>query len=55
MDAVLLVARVVLAAVFAVAGLAKLADRAGSRRAVTGFGLPARPAGPVGLLVTRST
>ena len=40
MTAVLLIARLLLAAVFAVAGLAKLADLAGSRRAMRDFGLP---------------
>ena len=48
MDLALLAARLVLAAVFAVAGLAKLADREGSRRALIGFGVPeplARPGG----------
>lgn len=35
-------ARLVLAAVFAVAGVAKLADRDGSRRAVADFGVPAQ-------------
>ena len=37
-----LLARVVLAAVFAVAALAKLADREGSRRTLRGFGVPER-------------
>jgi len=44
----LLVARLVLAAVFAVAGVAKLADPAGSRRAVGEFGVPRALAGPLG-------
>ena len=48
MDAALLAARLVLAAVFAVAGAAKLADLAGSRAAVAGFGVPERLAGPAG-------
>jgi thiol-disulfide isomerase/thioredoxin len=43
----LLVLRLLLAGVFAVAGLAKLADRAGARDAATGFGLPARLTGAV--------
>jgi peroxiredoxin len=42
MDALLLAARLLLAAVFTVAGLAKLADRAGARHAVRDFGVPAR-------------
>src|SRR5438067_4473135 len=52
MDVMLLVgARVVLAMVFGAAGLAKLADRAGSRRALIGFGLPAALAAPLGVLL----
>lgn len=49
MDVALLAARVILAALFAVAGVAKLADLRGSREAVTGFGVPARFAGAAGL------
>src|SRR3954466_1208872 len=48
MDVVLLGARMSLAAVFLVAGLAKLADPAGSRQALRDFGLPARLAQPGG-------
>ena len=44
-----LLARVVLAGVFAVAAFGKLADREGSRLAVRDFGVPARAAGSVGL------
>ena len=51
MDLVLLVARLLLATVFAVAGLAKLADLAGSRRAMRDFGLPARLAALAGTLL----
>lgn len=51
MDIALLVARLVLAAVFTVAGLAKLADLAGSRKAMRDFGVPARLATPLGLLL----
>jgi peroxiredoxin len=40
MEVVLLVARLVLALVFGVAGIAKAADRTGSLRAVTEFGVP---------------
>ena len=40
MDVVLLIVRLVLAAVFGVAGVGKLADREGSRRAMVGFGVP---------------
>src|SRR2546421_853460 len=51
MSLVLLFARFLLAVVFVVAGLAKLADRAGSRQALYDFGLPAALAGPFGLLL----
>jgi uncharacterized membrane protein YphA (DoxX/SURF4 family) len=45
---VLIAARLVMAATFAVAGAAKLADRRGARRAVGDFGVPQFVAGPVG-------
>lgn len=51
MDVVLFAGRVVLAAVFLVAGIGKLADVAGSRRAVASFGVPAWLAKPLGLLL----
>ena len=51
MTTALLLGRVVLAAVLVAAGLGKLADRAGSRRAVVDFGIPKRMAGPVALLL----
>jgi peroxiredoxin/uncharacterized membrane protein YphA (DoxX/SURF4 family) len=51
MEIALLITRLLLAAVFAVAGVAKLADRAGSQQALTDFGVPAVLARPVGLLV----
>jgi peroxiredoxin/uncharacterized membrane protein YphA (DoxX/SURF4 family) len=41
MAVVLLIARLLLAAVFIVAGLAKLSDRTGSRQAIVAFGVPA--------------
>lgn len=47
----LLLARVLLAAVFLVAGLAKLADLAGSRQAVRNFGIPGVLAPPLGTLL----
>jgi uncharacterized membrane protein YphA (DoxX/SURF4 family) len=47
----LLIARLLLAVVFAVAGVAKLADRSGSRQAITDFGLPSALAGALGLLL----
>src|SRR4051794_29182842 len=46
MDALELIARFVLFAVFAVAGLTKLADRPGSREALVAFGVPERLASP---------
>src|SRR6185295_8000120 len=42
MSTIALVCRLVLAAVFGVAGVAKLADREGSRAALEGFGAPPR-------------
>ena len=45
----LIVGRLFLAAVFAVAGLAKLADREGTRTMVAGFGVPGRVAGAVAI------
>ena len=51
MPIVLLVARLLLAAVFAVAALTKLADLAGSRQAMRGFGVPGRLAVPLGTLL----
>ena len=47
----LLVARMLLALIFVVAGAAKLADRAGSRQAIIDFGLPAALAAPLGILL----
>jgi methylamine dehydrogenase accessory protein MauD len=44
-----MVTRIVLAGVFIVAGLAKLADVGGSRRAAAEFGVPGRLAGAVGI------
>ena len=51
MTTLLLLGRLVLAAVLGTAGLAKLADRAGTRRAVVDFGAPERWAAPVALLL----
>jgi thiol-disulfide isomerase/thioredoxin/uncharacterized membrane protein YphA (DoxX/SURF4 family) len=51
MDALLLIGRLVLAAVFLVAGIGKLADIPGSRRAVASFGVPTSLADPIGLLL----
>jgi uncharacterized membrane protein YphA (DoxX/SURF4 family) len=49
MSMVVLIARIALAAVFAAAAAGKLADRAGSRAAVTGLGVPRRLAPTVAL------
>jgi peroxiredoxin/uncharacterized membrane protein YphA (DoxX/SURF4 family) len=46
MDTALLLARLLLAGVFAVSGVAKLADRPGSRKALKEFGVPAQFVGP---------
>lgn len=51
MDIALLIARVLLAAIFVTAGLAKLFDLSGSRRALIGFGVPVKMARPLGLLL----
>lgn len=48
METVLLIARLILAVVFVVAGVAKAADPAGTRRAMIGFGIPANLAAPLG-------
>src|SRR5262245_4433792 len=47
--ALALVARLALAGVFAVAGIAKLLDRDGTRKAVVGFGAPERIAGALAI------
>src|SRR6187551_335363 len=49
MDGILLIARLLLAGVFAVAGAAKLTDLAGTRRALAGFGIPDRLGGSLAL------
>src|SRR3712207_1818636 len=51
MGTALLVARLLLAGVFLVAGLAKLTDRAGSRQGLIGFGIPSALATPLGILL----
>jgi peroxiredoxin len=51
MDAALLIARLVLAAVFSLAGVAKLSDLKGSRRAIIDFGVPSAIAAPLGLVL----
>ena len=51
MNSVLIVARLCLAAVFIVAGVAKLADRPGTRQALTDFDVPRRLASPLLLLL----
>ncbi|MCW2959427.1 MAG: hypothetical protein JWP18_2230 [Solirubrobacterales bacterium] len=51
MDVAVLVLRLVLALVFAVAAVGKLLDVGGSRQAVRDFGVPDRFAGPIGVLL----
>lgn len=51
MYALALIARFLLAAVFVIAGLSKLADRSGSREALLGFGVPSKLAAPFGLVL----
>jgi hypothetical protein len=51
MDLMLLVARLLLAGVLGIAGVAKLADRAGSRQALQDFGVPTALASPLGILL----
>jgi peroxiredoxin/uncharacterized membrane protein YphA (DoxX/SURF4 family) len=51
MISVLLAARLLLAGVFLVSGIAKLADRRGSQKAIIDFGLPAALAPTLGLLL----
>src|SRR5215216_3166895 len=51
MDAALLIARLVLAALFSLAGVAKLSDLKGSRQAIIAFGVPSAIAAPLGLLL----
>lgn len=51
MSTSLLIMRLLLAATFGVAGLAKLADREGTRQAILDFGLPANLGAPLGLLM----
>jgi len=51
MSILLLVARLLLAVVFVVAGLAKIADLKGSQKAVEGFGVPSFLAIPLGTIL----
>jgi peroxiredoxin/uncharacterized membrane protein YphA (DoxX/SURF4 family) len=51
MDNLLLGSRILLALVFILAGITKLADRAGTRKAVTDFGLPPWLISPVAILL----
>src|SRR5215216_3761866 len=51
MDAALLIARLVLAAVFSLAGVAKLSDLKGSRQVIIDFGLPAGLASSLAVLL----
>ena len=51
MEALLLAARLILAAVFLVSGIAKLLDRSGGTAAMRSFGVPASLAQPAGILL----
>ena len=51
MQVALLVARLVLFSVFAVAGVTKLADRTGSKQAIADFGVPTPLVAPLGVLL----
>jgi thioredoxin-related protein/uncharacterized membrane protein YphA (DoxX/SURF4 family) len=51
LDLALLIARLLLSAVFAIAGIGKLADLSGSRRTLTDFGMPRVLLRPVALLL----
>jgi peroxiredoxin len=48
-DALLLAGRLLLAAVFILAGVTKLRDRAGTRQALAGFGVPGRAVAPAAI------
>ena len=54
MDTLLLIGRLILAAVFLVAAIGKLADMSGSRRAVALFGVPESLAGLIALLLPQA-
>lgn len=54
MDAATFLARALLAAVFLLAAIAKLADLAGSRRAIVDFGVPSFLSGPLSILLPLS-
>ena len=51
MNLLLLFLRMILAAVFGIAGIAKLFDLPGSRKSLTNFGVPAFLAGPLGMIL----
>ena len=51
MEELLLIVRIVLAGIFGVAGVAKLYDLSGSKKAVMGFGVPEVLAKPIGVLL----
>ena len=51
LETILLIARLLLALVFVVAGVAKLADPKGSRQAIIDFGVPSALATPLGILL----
>lgn len=51
MSVILLLGRLILAVVFSIAGIAKLADPTGSRKSMVGFGVPESFAGPMAWLL----
>src|ERR671921_2713015 len=51
MDIALVLTRLLLASVFVVAGVTKLADRGGTRQAVADFGVPSPLVAPLGVLL----
>src|SRR5919112_3801786 len=51
MDIALVLTRLLLASVFVVAGITKLADRGGTRQAVADFGVPSPLVAPLGVLL----
>src|SRR5579859_4763491 len=51
MYAIVLIARLALAAVFVASGATKLADRSGTRQAIEDFGVPSTLARPAGILL----
>jgi len=53
MISLMVIARLLLAAVFGVSGIAKIADLPGARKSIADFGLPEFLAWPMGVLLPR--